>query len=550
MSEETKDDLRSKVRTISKQRKEDSFGSRQNEPEEFLSEKRLKEFRLLVPPLAPTTLYSVVENSSTLASCIEAYIDNIDGFGYEFFYTGTKDKEKNEEVIKEKEELSDFFKQANESQSFIELRKDLRRDYETTGNAYIEVIRYLDNEIATLYRADSKYMRLQAKQEEPVEVKVPLIRNGKVRQTPIKKKFRKFAMITNGGKYEIRWFKEYGDPRNMCAITGEYEEDLKKTNREVKEFASEILHFKQGNGIYGVPRWAGVIPVVRGLYEADFVNYDLFENQAVPPMAILVSGGQLTKQSWEDVVEMLEGLKGSDNFHKALVLETEGATGDSVDDKPTRASVDFKPLNQRDDLLFGNYIDSSEKRIRAKFRLPAFYLGITNEMSRATADSSKMIAEEQVFRPERDSFDEIINFTLMRELNAVHWKFKTVGPRLVEGETVIDAVGKFARAGALSTNDAINLMNRVLDLDVTTYDSEWSEIPVATLIELIKKKSVTSIEGVGITGGDVSSEEDNDDDQEEKSVDSKQSDMNALSDSVDELKEQLEEMRVILEDRY
>jgi len=540
---EEKDNLRSQVRTICKQKKDGDFGSRQNDPEEsFLTDKRLKEFNLLVPPLDPATLYSVVENSSTLASCIEAYIDNIDGFGYEFFYTGTKETEKNKEVLEEQQELSDFFKQVNENQSFIELRKELRRDYETTGNGYIEVIRYMDNEIATLYRADSKYMRLQVKQEEPVEVKIPLMRKGKIRQTPVNKKFRKFAMGTKGGRYEVRWFKEYGDPRRMCAITGEYEETLKKQNKEIQEPASEILHFKQGNGIYGIPRWAGVIPVVRGLYKADFVNYDLFENQAVPPLAILVSGGQLTKQSWEDVVEMLEGLKGSENFHKALVLESEGATGDNVGDKPTSASVDFKPLNQRDDLLFGNYIDSSEKRVRAKFRLPAFYLGITSEHSRASADASKMLAEEQVFRPERDSFDEIINFTLIGELNAVYWKFKTIGPRLIEGVTIIDAIGKFARAGALSTNYAIKLMNRVLDLDMPTYDDDgWSDIPVAVLLELIKKKQVTEIDGVGYSNDNIPAKEIKEA-TENLNETIKNPELDSISDDLSDLKEQIDEL--------
>jgi capsid portal protein len=98
-----------------------------------------------------------------------------------------------------------------------------------------------------------------------------------------------------------------------------------------------------------------------------------------------------------------------------------------------------------------------------------------------------MIAEQQSFFPERKDEDELINFTLMHDLNATNWKFRTVGPKLIEGAEAIDAIGKFARAGSLSINQSIKVMNRVLDLDAPLYNEEWADYPATMILELSKR---------------------------------------------------------------
>jgi capsid portal protein len=108
-----------------------------------------------------------------------------------------------------------------------------------------------------------------------------------------------------------------------------------------------------------------------------------------------------------------------------------------------------------------------------------------------------LISEDQVFIPERREFDEVINFTLMTDMGVKYHNFYTIGPRLMEGDDQIDAFGKLSRAGALSINDGVRIANRVLDMDLVEYEGEWAKIPVATLLELIKKQQVTEIEGVG-----------------------------------------------------
>ena len=467
-----------------------------NIEESVFPAKILDLFQLLSPYYNPSKLFEMVENCSSLDACIETMEANIDGFGHEFLFIGPKEKKFDKEVQDEKRLLIEFFSKVNEIQSFPILRRELRRDLETTGNAYIEVVRYPDKSLAALYRADARYMRLQVKQNKHVEVVVDLPRFGISKKTVIYKRFRRYCMLVNPVQGQLRWFKEYGDPRRMCAITGKYEDEL-ENGETIQEEATEIIHLKHGNGVYGVPRWIGLTSTILGLQAADFVNYDLFNNQAVPPLAILVSNGTLTENSIEDIADLLESRKGVENFHKILLLEAVSldSTGGMEGSKST-AKVDIKEFStaRKEDAIFKAYIELSEKRIRARYRLPPLYLGVAEEYSRSTSDTSKLVAEEQVFKPERNKFDELVNFTIMKELGAKYWKFSTIGPRMIEGNEVIEAFKKFADAGVLTINQGIRIVNHVLGLDATEYDQVWANYPVPIIMSLLNQGNLADVE--------------------------------------------------------
>jgi PBSX family phage portal protein len=533
--------LKNAVRKLNGEAPLSGLGTRQPNQEELVFQKgEMEKHNLIKPPYDPTKMCNIAESGGKLSTCIEVYVSSIEGYGYEFRYTGTKGEEETTAVINEKKALEGFFSRVNESQSTTELRKELRRDYETTGNAYIEVLRYTDKDLAALYRADPKYVRLQAKQKEPIEIKVKLFRNGRMRETTIYKRFRRFAMLIGGVQTRLRYFKEFGDPREMCAITGKYENEL-ENGEKIQEKATEIIHIKQGNDIYGIPRWAGLASVILGINKADFVNYNLFDNNAIPALAVLVSGGRLTSDSVEDIINILDS-RNKEDYMNVAILEAVSADSDgNVDDKSSTARVDFKELSKPDDSLFQNYVEKCEKRIMSAFRLPPLLFGEIGDYSRATSSSAKLIVEDAVFSVERRSFDEVFNFTLMAELGAQYFTYFTMGPRLLEGSDLIDAIGKLARAGALSVNQAVRLSNRILDLDTSLYDSPWANIPVALLLELMKKSQVTEIEGVGNMDPEEVQEAAN----TVKEIAGK-SEMDSIAEDVSELKDQLEEMYAMM----
>jgi PBSX family phage portal protein len=466
--------------------------SRQLTEEGTFNSDWMKEQSILKPPYDPVKLYGIVENSSILPQCIDAMALNTDGFGINFFYTGDSEHEKSTEVLAEKQLLTDFFSKVNENQSFTTVRKEMRSDMETTGNGYLEIIRTTGGEIGLIYQADSRYIRLQKKQKDPQQIKVKMKRGSKDITVTVNKRFRKFVMITSTARNDYRWFKEYGDPRPMNAANGKYKgEDGYKEGNE----ATEILHFKIGTDTYGVPRWSGNVMNAMGLHSADYVNYDLFENQVVPPLAIMVSGGKLTSESVEDIKSILVQKKGVENFHKVLVLEAE-SEGDVGQNTSVKITIQEISTARKEDSMFVQYIDGGEHRVRGSFRLPPLYLGRADTYSKSTADSSKMVAEEQVFVPERELFDEIINLTIMEELGAKYHAFKSKGPRLITGEQIIAGFKEFGKLGVFTINEGIRVANRTLGLDITTYDQKWADYPVAIVLELAKLGMLAEVDEI------------------------------------------------------
>jgi len=474
-----------------------TLSSRQEPEEGRFTNSIVKGNRLITPPYDPIKLYAINESSAILPQCIEAMIANIDGFGYELMYSGPSDSQYSDASQKEKQRLIQFFGQVNESQSFITLRKALRRDIEVTGNAYMEVIRFLDGKLAMLYYMDSRYVRLQAIQRDPVEIEVELLRDGEIKKVKVMKRFRAFAMIQTGNR--IKWFKEYGDPRKMDAYTGKYEGDAEGQTKEIRQEASELIHLKIGNDTYGIPRWIGNVLNAMGMHASDFVNWDLFENQVVPPLFILVSGGSLTSESVQDVMDILMQKRGTENFNKVVILESQGEGG--VDEKNT-AKVDVKEMSmaRKEDAMFTNYVEKGEKRVRASFRLPPLYLGMAETYAKATADSAKMVTEEQVFVPERFNFDEIINILLMPALGATVWRYRSKGPRLVTGQDVISAFDTFSKWGVFTINEGIRVANNVLGLDLTVYEGKdkapWADYPVALVMALANLGQLSGVEEI------------------------------------------------------
>lgn len=476
----------------------DSIGSNQVPEEGEWKKTQLTTNKLIVPPYDPSKLCRIVENSSILPQCVDAMVLNTDGFGYQLFYTGPSELEDSEQVATEKKRLTSFFDQVNEKQSFTTVRREMREDYHKTGNGYLEIIRFQDESIALIYAMDSRNMRLQAIQTEPVETTVLIDRGeDKMKEIKVQLRFRKFAMKV--GPSKLKWFKQYGDPRKMNRDTGKYEnEEGYKPDAE----ASEVLHFKVGNDTYGIPQWVGNMLTAMGMNSSDFVNFDLFENQVVPPMAVLVSGGVLTQQSVDDIINIMVQKKGVENFNKVLVLEAQ--TDGTLTDK-SQVKIELKELStaRKEDAMFTNYVDKGEHRIRGSFRLPPLYLGRADTYSKSTADSSKMIAEEQVFVPERNLFDEIINMTIMRDLNAQYHSFKSKGPRLITGEQIVEGFREFGKLGVFTINQGIRLANRTLGLDLTEYKQPWADFPIAIVMEFARLGLLSNVEELITSVGDV-----------------------------------------------
>lgn len=485
----------------------------------------------IAPPYSPAILVKLYEHSNALRPNIDAYAVNIDGFGHRF--EPVIDLEKNEafeevrtamhferlaeaedgiedgdagstliptddevearikeleyEMKIEKARLLAFFNFATVKDSFISLRKKTRQDLEIQGNAYWEVLRSAhENTPAQFNYVPAFTVRLMPSDLEQIPVKV------KVKNTPLTYteidiycRFRRYVQIYEAQKV---YFKEFGDPRVVSSKTGRVYESEERMNaaegEEGAKPATEMMHFAvhTSRTAYGIPRWVGAMLAVVGSRQAEEVNFLYFENKSVPPLAVMVSGGSLSKESVSRLESYVESsLKGRRNFHKIMVIEAIPAEGaKSLDSAASgRMSIELKPLTdaQQKDSLFSKYDERNIDKIGMAFRLPRMLRGDIRDFNRATADAAIGYAESQVFAPERNDFDWWINRHILPEIGIRFWTFASNGPKTRDPMDLSSAIVEMVKGGILTPEEGRDLASAIFNREFAKIDEIWTKVP-------------------------------------------------------------------------
>lgn len=484
------------------------------------------EGRLIEPPFDLLTLAMLPEHSSELGQCVEAYEVNIEGFGYRFVprIRSDVDMAKIDPVLLEamqieKINLENFFQYCSGRLSWVETRRRVRKDLETTGNGYIEVVRNAAGKIQGLNHLPSYQMRLGGLDQEPIKVALPiheLQTDGSVKivRVPSWERFRRFAQsrslllrhATHVGRYTIRWFKEFGDPRVYDYESGEEVkgEDIAKLPTERR--ANEVVHFKlySPRSPYGLPRIIGNLLSVFGARAAEEINYTTFRNNNIPSMLLMVSNGQLTDGSIERLESFVESqIQGSDNYSKFLLVEAEGLGEEGEDTGHVKVEIERLVDQQHKDALFQNYSNNADSRIRRAFRLPPILVGKSEDYNRATADTSRRLADEQIFAPERGIHDDTINRLLFPDMGVIYHKYKSNTPNTTDNAELVKILGGAEKTGGMTPRIARLLLEDILGQDLPGFPSEFADkadLPFSLLMaEAVQNKADPAEPGQQVT---------------------------------------------------
>jgi PBSX family phage portal protein len=476
----------------------------------------------LVPPYDPEALCLILEHSNSLRQNVDAYATNIDGFGHRLepaidFDAEDADRrvadcialerqaaqDRGEPVADavaeatadevaarkralmqlarfERARLESFFDFCCFDHSFVDLRRRSRQDLEVTGNAYWEVLRNNRGEVARLVHVPAQSVRLLPLDTEPVEVE------EKVRISPVayevlttRRRLRRFVQVQGT---ESVFFKFFGDPRIVSKKTGDVFADTSALLRARADDApaTELLHFAihSPRSPYGVPRWVGTLLSVLGSRQMEEVNYLYFENKTVPPLALLVSGGKLSEPSIPRIERFIEeNLKGKNNFHKMLILEAEGGSGTG---DMARAKIELHPLTeaQQQDALFQNYDERNIDKVGSAFRLPRLLRGDSRDFNRSVADAQLRFAEDQVFQPERDEFDFLINRKLLADMGIRFWRFRSQTPVTRDPERMTGMVERLVRVGVLTPEEGRLLASDIFNRELRKINNDWVKQPI------------------------------------------------------------------------
>jgi len=417
---------------------------------------------IVEPPYDLFTLAMMPEASSELGPAIEAMVVNIEKLGHRIVpRDGMRKGEEalSPQVKSERAKVGNFFANASlePNQTFTSLRESWRYDLETTGNAYAEVIPFMmTGEPAGLKHLPSWQMRLRKEDDEYTEYNVKRTvqqddGTWKIETFPYRKRFRRFVQIQEKKTNRV-FFKEWGDPRDIDSRTGEeVTDEVRGRDDWSDEFlANEVIHLKLycSRSPYGIPRWIGNLFTIFGNRAAEVINYTTFRSNNIPAMMLLATNVQLTEASIERIQKFVEErIQGDDNYSTILLVEGEPIAEGMKD--PGVMKLDVKELTQvqHTDALFVNYMERNDDKIRRAFRLPPIFMGRADDYTRATADSSRKVGEEQVFRPERNHEDAIWNQTIVAALDAANVLFRSNTPDVTDNYELTQLLAVAERSG-------------------------------------------------------------------------------------------------------
>lgn len=449
---------------------------------QFFKDNALKQkVDIIQPPYNQNTLAGLCQLNNALAPAIEAMVNNVDGTGHSIRLRnekdddddddaeGSKDAEGNTKNDAKQKRIEDFFEEVFPSQSFTTLRKQLRRDLETVGNAYMEVMRNLAGDLVFLRYVRAKDIRL-VKLDTPIEKEVVLTRNDQQVTVTMLASERRYAQIVGN---KMVFFREMNATRHLHRTEGLWENSEAATTNnlivEPKDRANELIHLTMIPDVrspYGTPRWIAQMPSVLGSRKAEEHNLAFFDSGGIPPVLITIAGGQLGEEAQKTLEQFFSGQ--ASTKQRGVVMEVENSGG-TLDKEGTGTKIEVVKFGaeQVKDSMFEKYDERSEKRVRRSFRLPPLFVGQAEDFSFATAFASYTVAEAQVFQPERAEFDEMVNNLIMPELDPDGlFEFMSLPITVNDTAQRLDAIKIALEAGGIDAEGVIDAINDLVGLEL------------------------------------------------------------------------------------
>ncbi|NLO07957.1 MAG: phage portal protein [candidate division WS1 bacterium] len=318
------------------------------------------------PPYALAALAELYEINSTHKACVDAKTTNIVGLGYKFVPILESADES------ERQRLEEFFHGCNPEMTFTGVMRAVWTDVETVGNGYIEVARNGSGEIDGLYHVPATTVRIRCDRKGFVQ-----IRDGRTRQ------FR--------------------------ALGGEPIRDAGATN--------EIIHLRKytpQSSYYGVPDILPAVAAIAGDRAAANYNVSFFEHNAVPRMAVICEGGQMSQELLRQIRRFMESeIKGQ--AHRTLVLEVPG--GD------TKLRLERLAEGNSEEAGFLGYRCANRDEILMVHRVPPSKIAIVENANLANSKDQDKTFREQVVRPEQRRVEFKINQMIREQMGINDWEF-------------------------------------------------------------------------------------------------------------------------------
>ncbi len=506
------------------------------------NEESWKENSAVEAPYDPHTLLSLVEMSPHITPNLDAYAVNIDGHGHHFealvpWMTNLEAEETIEEVrealnyeawfdsqelalaeeaetgaaaepiVPEEitdEEITDkiaaidskvrrenfiaesWFKNCCSERSFERLRRDMRWDYEAIGWCCFEMIEDGFGRLVRIAYVPPQTVRPVNDPGEAVEViePNPMTPLSEGRELRVMRRLSRYVQRVGG---KLIYFKHPSDPRVVSRYTGKIYEDEKALLKKEKngEPANALLWIAHHDPRTpcSPPRWVGNLLRVIGTREADETNYYHLHNKTMAGGMLFVNGGKLGRGVKDRLERAIANeLQGSENTSKILVVEATPTGKAAPGERQVLPEISFQNLRDPNagEGMFAAYDERAADSIGASFRQSPMLRGYTPaNLNRATAEASVRFAEDQVYQPEREDFDWLINKYIMPRIGVSTLRFVSNTPPSRSTEEVGEFVKSVAPHGGLLPREIRTLASKALNIQLENVTGDWADNPMA-----------------------------------------------------------------------
>lgn len=372
------------------------------------------------PPYDLEALASLYETNSTHKACVDAKAINIVGLGYRFVPAAGDGEAASENQAL----LQHLFDHCNPEMTFTEVLRAVWTDVECLGNGYVELTRNSRGQIDGMYHVPGTTVRVLAD------------RSG-------------FAQVRDGRK---RLFRNVGGSE---VAVGNGEDGKRTTGNglgrgwrdEPAGEQNEMLHFLKytpQSSYYGVPDIIPAIAAVAGDKAAREYNIDFFSHNAVPRMAIIVEGGELSDGVVAQLKQFMESeIKGQG--HKTLVLEVPGPGA--------KVRLEKLAMDGAQDAAFLEYRRANRDEVMLVHRVPPSKISVVENANLANSKDQDKTFREQVIRPEQARLEYKLNRLIREQLGIGDWRFQFVEMDLTEEREQAEVAALYADMGVLSVEE-------------------------------------------------------------------------------------------------
>lgn len=362
-------------------------------------------------------LGKLYEISPAHMAAVDAKVESVFGLGYDWIESkkvkstrqnvrSASGLKKLDKVIQDsRDNIEVWLESTNKEDVWEEIMRKIGKDYETMGNAYLEIGRDAQGRIGYLGHLPAKYVRVRRN------------RDG-------------FVQIFGN---RVAFFRNFGE----------------KTANPIGNDSSpnEVIHFKKyspNDNYYGVPNIIAAKNALAGNEFASRYNLDYFENKAIPRHVIITKGAALSTTAMNTLVEFFEtGLRGQ---HHRSVYVPLGSTD---------AEIEFHSIEAgKQDSSFGDFREQNNEEIFMAHRIPSTRAGVfsgKNTSLAASKDADKVF-KESYSRPEQAIFEKKMRRVFKEITDVIEFKLNELS--LVDEDTQSQIDDRNIKNGSLVPDEA------------------------------------------------------------------------------------------------